>query len=36
LANDSAEEHKNKGLVIGNGIRSKVEEDANEGEQASN
>jgi hypothetical protein len=34
--NDSGEEHKNKSLVNGDGIRSKVEEDVNEGEQTSN
>jgi hypothetical protein len=32
LANDSGEEHKNKGGDNGDGIRSNVEEDANEGE----
>jgi hypothetical protein len=32
LANDSGEEHKNKGKDSGDGIRSNVEEDANEGE----
>jgi hypothetical protein len=34
LANDSGEKHKNK--ENGDGIRSKVEEDTNVGERASN